>query len=216
MISRRNKHSRTTHKMKRQRAKYNWHNANAREYAEWLLAKEICHDVEMICIENLDIEAMTRSGNAAKRGLNRGMRYIRHGKIIQKVRIIAERTGIQIIEVNPCGTSQECRVCSYRHKNNRNGERFQCISCGRIGHADSNASANVIQRGTDVKVPAGGGMTLERRELGRTRKPPRLAHIDPDTMIWRRENQACNRPATSSVMKHLGRYAYVTHVYSGI
>ena len=112
-ISRRNRHSRTTRKMKQQRDSYNWHNANARDYSEWLLAKEICHGVDTICVEDLDIEAMTRHGNASKRGLNRGLRHIRHGAILRKVRVVAERLGIRIVEVNPRGTSQECCVCSY-------------------------------------------------------------------------------------------------------
>ena len=216
-ISRRNKHSRSTKKMGRQRSKYNWHNANARDYAEWLLAKEVCYGVDIICIEDLDIEAMTRHGNASKRGLNRGLRYIRHGMILKKVRIVAERLGIRIVEVNPRGTSQECYVCSYTNRENRKGERFLCLACGRLDNADSNASANIIQRGTDIMVPAGEGIALERRELGRTRKqPPRLAHTAPDAINRRRENQACNRPATSSAEKHLGKYAYVTCAHSGI
>ncbi len=214
-ISKRNKYSRTTKKMKRQRDSYNWHNANARDYAEWLLAKEICYGVDVICIEDLHIEAMTRYGGASKRGLNRGLRYIRHGEILRKVRIVAERMGIRIVEVNPRGTSQECCVCSHTHKDNRKGERFLCLACGRLDNADRNASTNITQWGTGMKVPAGEGIALERRELGRTRKPPMLAHADPDA-VRRRESQACNRPATSSAMKHLGRYVYVTHVHSGI
>ena len=214
-IDRRNRHSRTTKKMKRQRENYNWHNANARDYAEWLLAKKICYGVDVICIEDLDIEAMTRKGNASKRGLNRGLRYIRHGMILKKVRVVAERLGIRIVEVNPRGTSQECYVCSHTGKENRNGERFLCLACGRLDNADGNASANVVQRGTDIRVPAGGGMTLERREMGRARKPPKLVCTAPDAMR-RREIQACNRPKTSSAMKHLGRYAYVTRTDSGI
>ncbi|MBI1658636.1 MAG: transposase [Thaumarchaeota archaeon] len=214
-ISRRNKHSRTTKKIKRQRDSYNWHNANARDYAEWLLAKEICYGVDVICIEGLDLDAITRAGGASKRGLNRGLRYVRHGMILKKVRIVAERMGIRIIEVDPRGTSQECCACSYRHKENRKGERFLCLACGRLDNADRNASANVTQRGTGMKVPAGEGIALERRELGRARKPPRLAQTAPDAMR-RRENQACNRPATSSAAKHLGRYAYVTCADSGI
>ena len=214
-IARRNKHSRSTKKMKRQRGGYNWHNANARDYAEWLLAKEICYGVDTICIEDLRIEAMTRAGNAGKRGLNRGLRYIRHGEILRKVRIVAERLGIRIVGVDPRGTSQECYVCSHTDRENRHGERFLCLACGRIDNADGNASANIVQRGIDIMVPAGGGTTLERREMGRTRKPPRLAHTDPDAMR-RRERQACNHSKTSSAMKHLGRYAYVTRCYSGI
>ena len=214
-VARRNEHSNTTRKMKRQREKYNRGNANARDYAEWLLAKEICHGVDTICVEDLDLEAMTRHGNAGKRGLNRGLRYIRHGEILRKVRIVAERLGIRIIQVNPKHTSQECRVCGHTHKENRHGERFWCLACGHIDNADANASANIVQRGTGIKVPAGGGITLERREIGRTRKPPVLAHADPDAMR-RRERQACNRPKTSSAMKHLGRYAYLTPCHSGI
>ena len=216
-LSHRNRHSRTTKKMRRQRRAYNWGNANARDYAEWMLAGEICYGVDTICIEDLDIEAMTRAGNASKRGLNRGLRHIRHGEILRKVRIVAERLGIRIVEVNPQGTSQECYVCSHTDKENRKGERFLCLACGRLDHADGNASANIVQRGTDLKVPAGGGMEPlhERRELGRTRKPPMLEHAAPDA-IRRRDNQACNRPATPSAMKHLGRYVYVTRCNSGI
>ena len=214
-ISHRNGQSRSTGKMRRRRERYNWHNANAREYAEWLLAKEVCHGVGIICIEDLHIEAMTRHGHSSKRGLNRGLRYIRHHSILRKVRVVAERLGIRIIEVNPRGTSQECYVCGHTDRGNRNGDEFLCLMCGRIDNADGNASANIVQRGTNVKVPAGGGIALERREMGRTRKPPRLARTDPDAMR-RRERQARNRPKTSSAMKHLGKYAYITRCYSGI
>ena len=209
-IARRNNNSRSTKKMRRQRESYNWHNANARDYAEWLLAKEICHGVDVICIEGLDIEAMTRKGNASKRGLNRGLRFIRHGAIIKKVRIVAERLGIRIVEVDPRGTSQTCCECEYKHKENRKGERFLCLKCGRLDNADRNAATNITQRGTGMKVSAGEGIALERREMGRTRKPPKLVCTAPDAMARRREIQARNRPETSSAKKHLGRYAYVS------
>ena len=208
-LSRRNKHSRSTRKMKRQREKYNRGNANDREYAEWLLAKKVCEGVDTVYIERLNLEAMTRRGGRHKKGLNRGMRFIRHGAILRKIRIVAERLGIDIREVSPRGTSQECSACGYSHGDNRKGETFRCMACGRIDNADGNASVNVIQRGTGRKVPAGEGIALERREMGRTRKPPRLARTAQDAMR-RRENQACNRPETSSATKHLGRYAYVT------
>ena len=214
-IARRNRHSRSTKKMRRQRESYNWRNANAREYAEWLLAKEICHGVDVICIEDLHIEAMTRKGNASKRGLNRGLRFIRHGTILRKVRIVAERLGIRIVEVDPRRTSQECCACAHRDSENRKGERFLCLKCGRLDNADRNAATNITQRGTGMKVSAGEGIALERREMGRTRKPPKLVCTAPDAMR-RREIQARNRPETSSAKKHLGRYAYVVRTDSGI
>ena len=214
-IKRRNPHSRSTRKMKRQRDKYNQGNANDRDYAEWLLAHKICKGVDVICIEDLHLEAMTRRGGRRKKGMNRGMRFIRHSEILRKIKIVAERLGIRIVEVNAKHTSQTCYTCDYKDKENRKDETFRCLACGRLDNADGNASANVTQRGTGMKVPAGGGITLERREMGRTRKPPVLVCAAPDAMR-RRENQACNRPKTSSAMKHLGKYAYVTHACSGI
>ena len=215
-ISHRNRHSRSTGKMRRQRKRYNWYNANAREYAEWLLAKEVCHGVDIICIEDLHIETMTRYGNSSKRGLNRGLRYIRHHSILRKVWVVAERLGIRIIKVESA-RHKSGMLCVRAHGQGETGTSmcFLCLACGRIDNADSNASANIVQRGTDIMVPAGGGIALERREMGRTRKPPRLARTDPDAMR-RRERQARNRPKTSSAMKHLGKYAYITRCYSGI
>ena len=147
------------------------------------------------------------------------MRFVRHGEIIRKIMIVAERLGIRVIQVNPAGTSRECSAC--RDIGERDGERFECPACGQVMNADGNASCNIMSRGTDHTVPAGEGIALGRRELlGRTRNPPEWVMADPD--CWRRtaaggsESQACNRPATSSAGKHLGRYAYVTRVYPSI
>ncbi|MYH03881.1 MAG: IS200/IS605 family element transposase accessory protein TnpB [Cenarchaeum sp. SB0675_bin_21] len=212
-ISHRNKHSNSTCKIKRKREKYNRGNANDREYAEWLLAKKICEGVDVIYVEQLNLEAMSRRGGRHKKGLNRGMRFIRHYAILRKIHTIAERLGIRVVEVSPKYTSQECSICGYTSKENRNGETFKCLRCNHMVNADGNASVNIIQRGTGMKVLAGEGMALERREMGRTRKPPVCAVPDARR---RRENQACNRPKTSSAMKHLGMYAYVTRAYPGI
>ena len=210
-LSKMNKHSRNYKEVARKRDRRNYKNACERDYCEWLLAKEVCEGAGVICIERLDLEAMTRNGGNRKRGLNRGMRFVRHGEILRKIRILAERLGIEVIEVNPAGTSTTCSACQHMDGESRDGERFECTACGRIMHADSNASCNVINRGTDINVPAGEGIALERRELGRTRNQPEWVKAAPDA-TRRRENQACNRPATSSAGKHLGRYAYVTCV----
>ena len=208
-LSKTNKHSRNYKELARRRDKRNYENACARDYCEWMLAKEICEGARVICIERLDLEAMTRHGGNYKRGLNHGMRFVRHGEILRKIRIVAERLGIEIIGVNPAGTSITCSKCRHVDKESRDGERFECVACGRVMNADGNAGCNILNRGTDINVPAGEGIALERRELGRTRNPPEWVLAAPDA-TRRRENQACNRPATSSAEKHLDRYAYVT------
>ena len=214
-LSKTSKHSRNYRETARRRDRRNHKNACVRDYCEWLLAKEVCWGASVICIERLDLEAMTRHGGNRKRGLNRGMRFVRHGEILRKIRIVAERLGIRVVEVNPVGTSTTCSACQHADAESRNGERFECVFCGRVMNADGNAAYNVVNRGTDINVPAGEGIALERRELGRTRNPPTWVTAAPDA-TRRRENQARNRPATSSAGKHLGRYAYVTRLYLGI
>ena len=214
-MSKINKRSRSYREMQRRRDRRNAKNAAARDYCEWLLAKDVCEGASVICMEGLDLGAMTRRGGSHKRGLNRGMRFVRHGEIIRKIMIVAERLGIRVIQVNPAGTSRECSAC--RNVGERDGERFECPACGRVMNADANASCNIMYRGAGAMVPAGEGIALVRRELsGRTRNPPAWVLAAPDGFIGRRENQARNRPATSSAGKHLGRYAYVTRVCPSI
>ena len=213
-MSKTNKHGRNYRGMRRERDRRNQKNAAERDYCEWLLAKEVCGGAKVVCLENLNMEAMTRRGGLRKKGLNRGMRFVRHHEILRKIEVVAERLGIRVVKVNPAGTSKECSAC--RNEGERDGERFECASCGRVMNADSNASCNIMSRGTGINVPAGEGMFLGRRELGRARNPPTWVMAAPDGWIGRRENQARNRPATSSAGKHLGRYAYVTRVYPSI
>ena len=175
---------------------------------ECLLAGRMCEGVDAICIEDLHLEAMTAHGGRRKKGTNRGMRFIRHGAIIRKVKNVAQRLGVRAIKVNPKHASQACYVCGYTDRENRKGEAFRCVSCGRVDNADSNEAANIIQRGTKTNVPAGGGTTLERREIGRTRKPPVLAHADPDRYGGQRPEWA-REPSVQSTQNTKRREASV-------
>ena len=188
--------------------------ANVRDYTEWMLAKEICEGASVVCFERLYLEAMTRHGGRRKRGLNRAMRFVRHAEVRRKVEVVAARLGIRVVDVDPRHTSQQCNMCSHTDGENRHGERFECLGCGHVDNADGNAARNILCRGTGIKVLAGEGIALERRELGRTRNPPIWVHAAPDAR-WRRERQARNR-SLKSAGKHLGRYAYVTLTDSGI
>ena len=154
--------------------------ANARDYAEWLLVKEICEGASVVCFERLYIEAMTRHGGRRKAGLNRAMRFVRHAEVRRKVEVVAARRGIRIVDVDPRRTSQECHMCGHTDRENRQGERFECLGCGHTDNADGNAARNILCRGTGIKVPAVEGIALERRELGRTRNKPAWVHAAPD------------------------------------
>lgn len=69
-------------------------------------------------------------------------RYIQN-----RIRLTSEELGVQVIDVNPTGTSQTCSKCGHKHKDNRKGEEFLCLSCGYEADADFNASVNILERG---------------------------------------------------------------------
>ena len=158
-----NKRSRNYREMGRERARRNRKNAAERDYCEWLLAKEVCEGASVVCLEDLKIEAMTRRGTG-KRGLNRGMRFVRHSEVLRKIGVVAERLGIRVVRVNPAGTSVTCARCGHADGESRRGERFECVECRHLAHADGNAAINILCRGTNQRVPAGEGMFLGRRE----------------------------------------------------
>ncbi|KJU81631.1 protein containing Transposase, IS605 OrfB [Candidatus Magnetobacterium bavaricum] len=61
---------------------------------------------------------------------------------------ICEVVGVQLHKINPAYTSQRCVVCGNTHRSNRNGEMFECTSCGYTSDADQNASLNILNRFT--------------------------------------------------------------------
>ena len=77
-----------------------------------------------------------------------------------------------------------------------------------VGARHPRDPARPAGRGVSMRVPAGGGIVSEGREMGRARKPTVPARAAP-AAIRRRESQACNHSKTSSGIKHLGRYPYV-------
>ena len=49
--------------------------------------------------------------------------------------------------MNPRYTSQRCSHCGYIAAENRDKEKFSCISCGHSEHADINAACNILRAG---------------------------------------------------------------------
>jgi transposase len=68
-------------------------------------------------------------------------------KVLDKLSMLTEEAGINLIKVDPAYTSQTCSKCGSIHKESRNKERFKCIECGYSIDADYNASINILHRG---------------------------------------------------------------------
>ncbi|AOW99612.1 transposase [Moorena producens PAL-8-15-08-1] len=134
---------------------------NSRSAYHWDTAKKLVNDADALVFEDLNIKGMKsrckpnknenggydRNGQSAKRGLNRSISDAAWGELIKKVEVVAAKSGIPVIKVNPRHTSQECPKCHHTSADNRSGEKFVCTECGYHDDADVNGAVNIKMRG---------------------------------------------------------------------
>jgi putative transposase len=112
------------------------------------LSTQLVRRNDVIGIETLSVERMTRRakgvGAAQKRGLNRSMRNAALGKLAKCIEYKAALAGVAFVEVPAAYTSQRCHQCGHTCKGNRESQAvFRCLSCAWTGNADTNAAVNV-------------------------------------------------------------------------
>ena len=117
------------------------------------LVKE--HDV--IVLEDLKVPNMVRKGKH-KRGLNRSILESNWGQFQSTLSYKANLAGVKVTLVNPAYTSQECNLCHYTSRENRESQSvFKCQECGHRANADTNAARNILDRGTGHCIGLGRG-----------------------------------------------------------
>lgn len=89
------------------------------------------------------------NGQSAKSGLNKAIADAAWGSLKQKVKVLAEKAGVLVHEVNPKFSSQECSQCGYISPTNRDREKFICEKCNHHADADVDAAIVILQRGLD-------------------------------------------------------------------
>lgn len=95
-----------------------------------------------IIIERLDFRSPELSKRLNRMIQNFGKRYIK-----QKLERLQQLYGIEVIEVNPAYTSQECSSCGYVDKRNRKDtQEFECKACGNKTNAQINGAKNILKR----------------------------------------------------------------------
>ncbi|WP_143289494.1 zinc ribbon domain-containing protein, partial [Brunnivagina elsteri] len=70
--------------------------------------------------------------------------------LVLKIEYLAVKQGKVVIKVNPRYSSQECRNCGHTDKSNRTGEKFICVKCGHMEHADIGAAKTIRDRGLEI------------------------------------------------------------------
>ena len=124
-----------------------------RDAYQWKAANKIAKTAESVTHEALQIKNMKKrckpkrskgrfmpNGQAAKRGLNRSISDAAWGALFQKVAWLAAKMGKPVFTFEPAYSSQECSKCQHRSADNRKGEKFICVNCGHIDHADTQAA----------------------------------------------------------------------------
>jgi putative transposase len=87
----------------------------------------------------------------AKSGLNKSILDQGWGEFRRQLSYKLEWLGGIFLKVNPRYSSQRCYRCGFTHKENRQSQsHFQCMDCGHIDHADTNATKNILAAGHAV------------------------------------------------------------------
>lgn len=149
--------------------------ANARKDFLHKITTTIAKNHRVVVIEALKVQNMTRSAAGTvenpgrnvrqKAGLNRSILDQGWGQFRTLLAYKLEERGGRLIEVNPAYTSQTCSACGVIDADSRRDQRFACRACGHEAHADTNASLNILRRGT-AYLPVEGSPVWAPDEAG--------------------------------------------------
>lgn len=67
-------------------------------------------------------------------------------QVHQRIEFLCQLNRVQLVHVNPRGTSRTCPMCSAEHKESRKGECFDCVACHYQQDADHVGAMNILAR----------------------------------------------------------------------
>jgi putative transposase len=138
---------------KKIKAKAHRKEANQRSDFHWKLAHELCKHHSFIGIEDLNLDGM-------KRLWGRKVSNLGYGEFIQKLMIVAEKYGTEVVKVDRFfASSQTCSDCGYVNKDVKNltVREWVCPVCGCVHDRDVNAAKNILS----------SALSLRKAKMGR-------------------------------------------------
>ena len=114
-------------------------------------SRQIANAYDCVCIENLDMKAMSQALNFGKSVSDNGW-----GKFTAFLKYKLEEIGKQFVKVDKFfASSQICSVCGYKNSDTKNlAIRFwKCSQCGTYHNRDVNAAINIKNEGMRIVLP---------------------------------------------------------------
>ena len=108
-------------------------------------SRQIVNAYDCVCIENLDMKAMSQSLNFGKSVTDDGW-----GMFVTFLKYKLEETGKRLVKVNKFfASSQICNVCGYKNTATKNLSirAWDCPECGAHHDRDINATINIRNEG---------------------------------------------------------------------
>jgi putative transposase len=137
------------------------------------VSTDLARRFDLICVEDLDVRAMTRTakgtlqrpgqGVRQKASLNRSILASGWGKLVDR---LEDKAPGRVQKVAAAYTSQTCNACGHVARESRESQpSFRCVACGQEAHADVNAAQNIAAAGQVVAARGGQGLPwLANRE----------------------------------------------------
>lgn len=131
---------------------------NSKEYKKALLERDnlinyYVNKINLTGINKIVVEDLDFSNKAYKRDYayerkqNDLMSRWTYRPLLNKIMMMCEANGIELVKVSPAYTSQTCSSCGEIHEENRLGDKYLCVKCGYKIDADYNAAINIRNRG---------------------------------------------------------------------
>jgi len=119
----------------------NWSEDYLHRVSKQVVAEAVANGCNTIVLEDLE-QIRDRISNGKK------FQQWAFRELGRQITYKAKAEGITVEVVNPAYTSQQCShtECGFTHEDNREGDVFECLKCGKELHSDYNAARNIAAR----------------------------------------------------------------------
>jgi len=130
----------------------NWSEDYLHRVSKAVVAEAVANGCDTIVLEDLE-QIRDRISNASK------FQQWAFRKLGRQITYKAKAEGVGVEIVNPAYTSQQCShtECGFTHDDNRDGDEFACLKCGKELHSDYNAARNIAARYLRNRRKTGSG-----------------------------------------------------------